>query len=283
MNKLKYFFVLFISLSSTAFAADTIKVKIDNTWPDLKVAIDNTWPDCKIKFDNTWPDVIVEEENTWPDIKVKQDQTWPDIKVKQDQTWPDVVVGGTTNLILAAVACKQARRVNPPSPPSPPSPPPTWPSPKPPVPNYGWKYCGKSDGCSSKPFAYVTSLITQKSQKTFSLSCDPKRKIIYVGYMADNKSAKNLLKRDLYFQLSIDGSKGYEIRNISEKTSSSVKGFTLFKSSNSAASSMLAGLKKGSSVKVYFREDRTNKILDTESFSLSNSAKWITQLERECR
>jgi hypothetical protein len=102
-------FALLVSFQVNA--TQTIKVKRDNTWPDLKVAVDNTWPDCKIKFEDTWPDVIVQEDDTWPDIKVTKDQTWPDIKVKEDATWPDVKVGGTRNLILAAAACPGAQKI----------------------------------------------------------------------------------------------------------------------------------------------------------------------------
>lgn len=98
-------FVLFALVGVQVSAAPTIKVKRDSNWPDVKVAIDNTWPDCKIKFESNWPDVIVSEDNNWPDVKVKQDQTWPDIKVTEDSNWPDVKVGGTHDLILAAVAC----------------------------------------------------------------------------------------------------------------------------------------------------------------------------------
>lgn len=98
-------FVLLALVGVQVSATPTIKVKRDSNWPDLKVAVDNTWPDCKIKFESNWPDVIVSEDNNWPDVKVKQDQTWSDIKVTEDSNWPDVKVGGTRDLILAAVAC----------------------------------------------------------------------------------------------------------------------------------------------------------------------------------
>lgn len=275
MKPLLYSLLAIFLILPDTFAASVIKVKKDDNWPDLKVAIDENWPDCKIKFDDNWADVHIVEDDNWPDIKVKRDQNWPDIKVKQDQNWPDVVVSGTTDLILAAAACAQAKKPAPPAPqPAPVDPFPSQPTR--PTPERSWEFCGFGTECATTPLA----CIMKSNQKSFALKCvSGSISAVYVAKAADTRALKG---KDFSMTVTIDENTAYFLGK-SIKKAGKENDLVKYTASSQVKDSLLTSLMRGTSMTMTFKDSATGKPLLRETFTLKGSASTIRSLDSECR